>query len=85
MAKKELWKLRGLLITVLAAEYTVFQIIYRLIHLGAPKVLNVLPQVLLTGCGCIIAGMTIWYIAFDAVEKAHLKRINEKLSQNRPQ
>jgi len=40
---------------------------------------------LLTGCGIIIVGMILSYIISDRIEKAYLKRINEKLSQNRPQ
>ena len=85
MPKKDLWKVRVLMIIVLIAEYSAFQIIYRLIHLGIPKVLNVLPQVLLTGCGLIIVGMIVSYIISDGIERACLKRINEKLSQNKPQ
>ena len=84
MPKKELWKLRGLMIAVLVAEYSAFQVTYRLIHLGMPKVLNVLPRVLLTGCGVIVVGMIAWYSIADSIEKAYLKRINEKLSQNKP-
>ncbi len=45
--------------------------------------LHVLP--VLTGCGLIIVWMIVWYGITDRIEKAHLKRINEKLSQNRPQ
>ena len=85
MQRKELWKLRILLIAVLVSEYSVFQILYRLIHLGMPKHLERLPYILLTGCGCIIVGMAAVFIISDRIEKAYLKRINEKLSRNRHQ
>lgn len=85
MSKKEFWKLRSLNIAVMMAEYIAFQVIYRLIHQGMPKALHVLPQILLTGCGMIIVGMILSSIITDRIEKAYLKRINEKLSRNRPQ
>jgi len=86
MTKKELWKLRLLNTAILLAEYIVFQSIYRLIHLDMSNGLlglHVLP--VLAGCGIVIIGTIVSYSITDRIEKAYLKRINEKLSRNRPQ
>lgn len=86
MSKKELLKIRFLNIVMMIVEFAAFQILYRMIYFDMSKglvELHVLP--VLTGCGLIIVWMIVWYIIYDRIEKAYLKRINEKLSQNRHQ